>query len=136
VADRDASLAWKEQRFGRGDPFGLYAPPGARHRLGTDVSRSPLQAARDVQVSIRNTWRFETVNPVGDTLPLYVGGTLTTSRPAPLTVAVTVNGIVAAIAQSYRERDDHLFGTLIPETSLKAGRNVVAAFVIEDKPTE
>ena len=54
-----------------------------------------------------------------------------TSRPDPLSVAVVVNGIVAAIAHSYRDRDGHVFGTLIPEAALRDGKNTVAAFVVD-----
>ena len=35
------------------------------------------------------------------------------------------------MTQSYRERDVHTFGTLIPETALRNGSNVVFASVIE-----
>ena len=133
-ADRAASLDRKERRFGRGDPAALYAPPGARHLLGTNVSRSAVHAARDVQITIRDPGQFEAVNLARDPLPLYVGGILITSRSAPLTVAVVVNGIVAAVTQSYREHDAHRFDTLIPETSLRDGNNTVAAVVVDPLP--
>ena len=124
-----ASLARKERRFGRGDRIGLYAPPGARHLLG--MTGSAVHSAPDVRVRIRNSGQFDAVNLARDPLPLYVTGTLRTSRPAPLTVAVVVNGIVAAVTHSYVERGAHMFGTLIPETSLRDGNNSVAALVIE-----
>ena len=72
--------------------------------------------------------QFEAVARDRDPLPIYVRGVLTTSRPDPLNVAVVVNGIVAAIAQSYQERDGHMFGTLIPETALRDGKNIVSVF--------
>jgi hypothetical protein len=130
-ADRAASLDRKERRFGRGDFAALYAPDGARHLLGTNVSRSPMRAATDVQITIRNPGQFDAVNLARDPLPLYVGGVLSTRRAEPLTVAVVVNGIVAAVTHSYRERDAHVFGTLIPETSLRDGKNIVTALVVD-----
>ena len=75
-ADRAASLERKERRFGRGDRTALYAPPGARHLLGRNVSRSPMDVARDVQITIRNPGQFEAVNLSRDPLPIYVGGVL------------------------------------------------------------
>jgi hypothetical protein len=129
--DRAASLARKEHRFGRGDLMGLYAPAGARHLLGMNVSRSALRPATDVKIEINNPPQFAAVERGGDTLPIYVRGVLSTSRPDPLSVAVVVNGNVAAITHSYRERDDHMFGTLIPETVLREGNNTVAAFVLD-----
>ena len=130
-ADRAASLQRKADRFGSGDPSALYAPSGARHLLGTNVSRADLREARDVQVSIDNPGQFEAVTGDRDPLPIYVRGVLNTTRPDPLNVVVVVNGIVSAIAHSYQDRDGHLFGTLIPETALRDGKNTVAAFVVD-----
>ena len=128
-AEAADSLSRKEQRFGRGDLMGLYAAPGDRHLIG--MSRSALRSAGDVRIRIRNSVEFRAVHLGRDPLPLYVTGILDTSRPDPLTVAVTVNGNVAAVTHSYRERGAHRFGTLIPERSLHDGRNVVAALVID-----
>jgi hypothetical protein len=90
-----------------------------------------MQPAPDVQIRINNPSQFEAVKRDTDPLPLYVRGVLHTSRSDPLTVVVAVNGTVAAIAHSYRERGGHVFGTLIPETSLRDGRNTVTAFVVD-----
>ena len=109
--------------------MGLYAAPRDRHFIG--MSRSALRLASDVRVRIRNSGEFRAVHVGSDPLPLYVTGILDTSRPDPLTVAVAVNGNVAAVTHSYRERGAHRFGTLIPEKSLHDGRNVVAALVID-----
>lgn len=129
--DRAQALNRKERRFGRGDVEALYAPPGARHLLGAKANQPGTQAAPDVQVTIRNPRQFQAVALARDPLPLHVTGVLSTSRRDPLTVAVVVNGIVAAVTQSYRERDAHMFGTLIPETSLRDGNNTVTAFVVD-----
>ena len=134
VADRAASLERKEQRFGRGDLRALYAPPGARHVLGTDANRTALRPASDVAITLRNPRQLDNVKLASDPLPLYVHGALTTSRADPLNVAVVVNGTVAAIAQSYQDRDGHMFGTLVPETVLRDGRNTVSAFVVDRLP--
>jgi hypothetical protein len=133
-ADRAASLERKEHRFGRGDLMALYAPSGARYLLGMNVSRSGIHPAPDVHITINNPRQFEAVKRDSDPLPLYVRGVLSTSRSDPLSVAVVVNGIVAAITHSYRERDGHMFGTLIPETALRDGNNTVAAFVVDGLP--
>jgi hypothetical protein len=133
-ADRAASLDRKERRFGRGDLAALYAPAGARHLLGANASSPAMRAVLDVQITIRNPGQFEAVNLARDPLPLYVGGVVATSRSQPLTVAVVVNGIVAAVTHSYRERDAQVFGTLIPETSLRDGKNIVSAVVVGAAP--
>ena len=128
-ADGAESLEWKERRFGRGDPAALYAPPGLQHLRGQ--SPSAIHAAPDVKVAIRNPGQFDGVDLTRDPLPLYVGGVLRTSRSDPLTVAIVVNGVVAAVTESYRQRDVQMFGTLIPETALRTGANPVTAIVVD-----
>ena len=130
-ADRAAAVGRKERRFGRGDFKALYAPPGALHLLGTNVSKSTMPSTPDVRITIRNLGQFRAVVLARDPIPLHVTGVISTSRPDPLTIAVVVNGIVAAVTQSYRERDTHMFATLIPESSLRDGHNMVAAFVVD-----
>ena len=133
-ADRASSLERKERRFGRGDLLGLYGPPGARHLLGASVSRAVLKPAADVTVRIDNPSQYESVALEHDPLPIYVSGVLETSRADPLNVVVVVNDAVAAITQSYHARGGHLFGSLIPETMLRDGKNAVAAFVADTLP--
>jgi hypothetical protein len=128
AADRTASLERKERRFGRGDLIGLYAPPEWRSLLGTRPSRP----ATDVQITIRDPTMFSAVRLNRDPLPLYVRGVLHTPRQEPLTVAVVVNGVVAAVTHSYRDRNTHVFGALIPETTLRDGNNEVTALVADD----
>jgi hypothetical protein len=133
-ADRAASLDRKVRRFGSGDLMALYAPSAARHLLGMKVNPSSMHPTPDVQITIRDPKQFAAVKRDQDPLPLYVRGVLTTSRSEPVSVAVVVNGMVAAVSQSYRERGAHVFGTLIPETSLRDGNNTVAALVVDALP--
>jgi hypothetical protein len=97
-----------------------------------NVTHPSIRPARDVEAGISNAGEFKAVSLERDPLPLYVAGALRTSRPDPLTVAVAVNGIVTAVTHSYRDRDAHVFGTLIPESSLREGHNAVAALVVEE----
>ena len=130
LADRAASLERKDRRFGRGDFTGIYAPPEHRALLGAAVRRPVVSP--DVQITIRDPQQFASVNRARDVLPLYVQGLLNTVRREPLTVAVAVNGIVAAVTHSYRDRNAHVFGVLIPETSLRDGNNAVTAFIVDE----
>jgi hypothetical protein len=90
-----------------------------------------MARARHVRITVRNPRQFRSVNLTRDPLPLYVSGALDASGSDSLTVAVAVNGVVAAVTRSYGDRGGQMFGTLIPETSLRAGDNEVAAFVVD-----
>lgn len=93
-----------------------------------------MPQGEEVQITIRDREQFAAVKLDRDPLPLYVRGVLRTSRRDPLTVAVAVNGTVAAVSQSYREGNAHVFGTLIPETVLRDGNNSVTGFVVDGLP--
>ena len=95
------------------------------------MSAAALKPAADVQVTVDNPSQYESVTRERDPIPLYVSGVLNTSRADPLNVVVVVNGTVAAIAQSYHARGGHMYGTLIPETMIRDGKNTVTAFVTD-----
>ena len=131
TADQTESLRRKEHRFGTGNLMGLYAPPGARDLLGTSGEAPAMPALSEVKIRIRDLEQYLDVRLDRDQLPLYVRGVIRTSRRPPLYVAVVVNGIVAAVTESYRERSRHVFSTLIPEVVLRNGQNKVSAAVID-----
>ena len=90
-------------------PSELYAPSGARHLLGMHVESIGFAAWRRMSKSrIDNPEQFEAVaaRPAIRCQSTYAAFSRT-SRPDPLNVAVVVNGIVAAIAHSYQDRDGH-----------------------------
>jgi uncharacterized membrane protein len=131
TAEIAVSLERKERRFGRDDAAGLYASPAVRRLLGVAANAPSMARARHVRITVRNPRQFRSVNLTRDPLPLYVSGALDASGSDSLTVAVAVNGVVAAVTRSYGDRGGQMFGTLIPETSLRAGDNEVAAFVVD-----
>ena len=122
-ADSGAETSWRCTRLS-----------DTRHLLGMKISRSALSLPPDVQITIRDLEKFAAVKRDRDPLPLYVRGVLSTPRSEPVSVAVVVNGIIVAVCQSYRERDAHVFGTLIPEESLRDGDNTVDALVVDALP--
>jgi hypothetical protein len=85
-----------------------------------------------VQITIRNRSQYAVVDRERYLLPLFVQGGLATSRSAPLLVAIAINGVVAAVTRSYRDGGAHMFGTLVPETSLHNGANAVTAVVVDE----
>jgi hypothetical protein len=130
LVERAESLERKERRFGRGEVAGLYASPRDRHLLGMSLAAVP--SAPDVHITLRNRRQYAAVARDRNPLPLFVDGRFTTSRSSPLTVAVAVNGVVAAVAQSYRTGRVNAFGTLVPETSFRDGDNTVTAVVVDE----
>ena len=128
-----SSLERRIRRFGTGDPGALYSTPETRHLLGRPRSQVPARPEHDADITIRNLQQFEAVDLGGDRLPLYVHGVIAPARDRPETLAVVVNGRVAATMRSHREEDATVFGTLVPEDVLRAGRNTVEVVVLGEE---
>ena len=69
-------------------------------------------------LSTHDVATFEDVDPEARTLPLYVGGRLEGGPSEPVSLAVSVNGVIAATTLSYRENGEWVFGSMIPEDAL------------------
>ena len=122
----DPGWEQKLQRFGAG-LYGL-GPHGSL--VGRALSTLDLGARAETAVRYRRPAAFEDVDVEADTLPLYVRGVV--SGPAePVSLAVSVNGVIAATTLSYRESGDWVFGSMIPEDALIAGDNDIEVFVVD-----
>jgi hypothetical protein len=128
---QEIGLERKLRRFGSG-AVSLYSTPGTRHIQGQPVARFQTGSWRRLRVAIQNPEGFSAVN-LSDMLPIHVRGLVSEPAAPPLTLAVVVNGIVAATTVSYMEKDVHVFSTLVPEEYLRPGRNDVAVFVVDEE---
>jgi hypothetical protein len=127
------SLDRKIARFGNGDPRALYAPPDARHLLGRAAPDLPVRPGAPAEIAIEDADRFRQVDLSSDLLPLHVGGSIRGTPNAPLTLAVVLNGAVAAVTRSFLRQGEHVFGTLVPEDLFRAGSNQVDVVVLDER---
>ncbi len=126
------SLERKIARFGNGDPHTLYAPPDTRHLLGRAGPDLPVRAGALPEIAIDDAHRFQQVDLSTDLLPLHVGGSIRGTSTAPLTLAVVLNGTVAAVTRSFRRQGEHVFGTLVPEDLFREGSNQIGVVVLDE----
>ena len=125
------SVARRIARFGTGSTASLYAAPGTLHLLGQKVADFPQQAA-SLRADIENPAGFRSVDLDAQTLPLVVRGRFfSRSRP---TLAIAVNGRIAATTVPFEERETSWYSTMIPEAALGAGANDVEVYVVEGRP--
>jgi hypothetical protein len=71
---------------------------------------------------------LENVNPAGKVVPVYLTGRITRPlrTPAPIDLAVAVNGVVRATTRSiHGASGGNSFAVLVPETAYQMGRNKV-----------
>ena len=123
----DPGWEQKLRRFGAG-LYGL-GPHGSL--TGRPLSMLDVRARAETVVRLRSPADFEDVDIEAETLPLYVRGRLRSGPADPVSLAVSVNGVIAATTLSYRENGERVFGSMIPEDALIAGDNDVEVFVID-----
>ena len=123
----DPGWEQKLQRFGAG-LYGL-GPHGSL--VGRALSTLDVGARAEAVARYRGQTAFEDVDVEADTLPLYVRGVVTDGPGEPVSLAVSVNGVIAATTLSYRESGEWAFGSMLPEEALIAGDNDIAIFVVD-----
>ena len=138
---RIANARRRVRRFGTGaqssllfgSPWALVYRAGARPQLvgrslrGLSVRRAPATA----RFAGRQRWR--SVRPRGARVPTQVAGWIAEGeRPGRRVVAVGVNGRIQAVARTFRlrGRSAELFSLMVPESSLRRGRNRVEVFEV------
>jgi hypothetical protein len=101
--------------------------PGTADLINREVAEL-RRDSRDARATMENHAGFTNVDPESGTLPLLVRGRLfDRSRP---TLAVAINGRIAATTVPFEERSATWYSTMIPEASLRAGRNTVDLYLV------
>jgi hypothetical protein len=98
------------------------------------VAAAPLDGRRGPRAAVANARLLQRVTLNGELFPTRVTGTLGRGRPGRLRdLAVAVNGRIRAVGRSFRLRfrRTEFFSLLVPEDSLRPGRNVVELFEVE-----
>lgn len=123
-----ASLARRMARFGVGAYDALYAVPGTSDLLGRPVEAFARRAGT-LKIALAAPERLAAVDTSSDTWPLHVRGRVFGRTPQPF--AVAVNGRVVATTRMYQELGASVFGTMIPESVVRPGRNDVEVFLVD-----
>jgi hypothetical protein len=117
-----------------GDPWAsLYrVGPGAQ-LLDRRVAALDVHRAGEARAAVANSDLLRRVVPGDELHPTRVAGALGRGRPGRLrNVAVAVNGRIRAVGRSFRlrGRTTEYFSLLVPEDSLRTGRNVIELFEV------
>jgi Sulfatase len=117
-----------------GDPWAsVYRVGPNTELLDRPVGTVAVRRPEGVPVAVANAGLVRHVTFSGELLPTRVTGTLGRGRPGTLRdLAVAVNGRIRAVGRSFRLRfrRAEFFSLLVPEDSLRPGRNVVELFEV------
>jgi hypothetical protein len=121
---------------GSGGPrLGLYQSGPLGGLVGRKIDQLPRGSPLRTTARLDEPDNWTDVDPRAAVLPAYVSGTIRTRRP--LTVAVTVNGVVGGTSKTFTRADaadplDRRFFTTIPPQLLRSGRNELRVFATRD----
>ena len=111
-------------------PLGLYALGPHESLVGLPLSVVETHSADETLIRLDNPQSFAFVDIESHTLPLYVSGRMIKGSDERVSLAIAVNGVIAATTQSYLEHDVWMFASMVPEELLVSGANDVKVFVI------
>ena len=130
-AQSATSLRRKASVFGTRSLIRLYGRGLSGSLLGEEVSELVVDRLSDVTLASSNFESFAYVESLGSYLPLHITGVLDSNRTEPFQLAISLNGVIAATAESYRQNGTWAFASMLSEESIGLGRNEVELFVIE-----
>jgi hypothetical protein len=117
-----------------GDPWAMAYRIGPHPKLlDRRVASLPVERADGISATVANASLLQHVTPGAAVLPTRVTGAL---RGVPFgehrDVAVAVHGRIRAVGRSFdlRRKGREYFSLMVPETSLRAGRNRVEVFEV------
>ena len=99
--------------------------------VGRSVLTLDLPGGAAALATLENVSAFENVDVEAETLPLHVRGTIPTRPTERVSLAISVNGVIAATTVSYLEQGEWAFASMIPKEALVPGANKVQVFLLD-----
>jgi hypothetical protein len=132
---KEEAIARKVELVGAGDWSSLFVSAAYRPLLGRAVAALPVADSSSDRVVITDDAtrtlleRYDPALPfVPSPLPGRISGD---GARVGRTLAVAVNGLIAAVATTYGVRDTTQFSALAPESAFRLGRNEIEVYWLE-----
>jgi hypothetical protein len=127
-----ATVSRKLELFGGAAGYDVYR---LGDRYGWTGRKAPATAAATgIECQLDRDAYYSNVDTKAATVVTYITGQLQRRKgsapAAPQQLAVAVNGTIRAVTQSYRDGDRERFAALVPEDSLRPGRNDISVFSV------
>jgi hypothetical protein len=130
--DQAATLRRKQAAFGEGNDS-LFDIGTHTHLLGRSLSALRVSTNRSVRVDLEDEGLLADVQIPSPFVPARIAGAIDGVAVEPDTeLAVAVNGTIVALTRCSRIDGEQQFEALVPEHSLRRGRNRVEVLAIED----
>jgi hypothetical protein len=126
---RARSLERHAAIFGTSSFTSIYRLGPHRELLGRRVTGLTIRPST-AGARIEGRAFLDTVDPKAEFVPTFLAGTITGRHPTQLDLAVSLNGRIVAVTNTFAQNGKTQFSALFPESALRAGRNVVAVFAV------
>ena len=130
-ARRARALAGRIALFGTGPFSRVYRVGPYRELVGRATASLRIAPSGELGVNIDGRTLLDAVDRASGFVPSFIEGSLTgaTGRTA---LAVALNGKIAAVTWAFDQHGQTRFSAMVPEDSLRTGRNTVEVFAVED----
>ena len=129
---RRARIDKRLKTFGWGSWAPVYRIGPHRELLGRATRELSVSSAPRTRAQLRDAERLRSVKLRSGLIPSSIGGRILGRQRKGRDVAVALNGRIAATGRSFRlkGRPGERFSVMVPESSLRAGRNRLEVFEI------
>jgi hypothetical protein len=119
-------LAW----FGSGSFERVYRIGADRRLIGRPVTALQVTASGGARANVNGASLLRDVDVRSDLVPNYLTGTVSGARSSRESLAIAVNGVVAAVTRTYSWLGQTRFAAMISPSALRPGENSVAVYAI------
>ena len=112
---------------------GVYARGSHSDLFGRRLSALPAGPPTGLRVTLERPDAFRSVDPGGASVPAWVAGGIAGAGGRRLTLALSVNGVIQGVVQTYAAGDEARFGGLVPPSAFRPGANDVRVYAIDGR---
>jgi hypothetical protein len=129
-AQRSRTLRRQVAAFGTGSVASLYRIGPYRGLLGRSVASLPVRTTAARRVELVGATLFDAVDLESGFAPALVEGKLVGEAAERQPLALAVNGRIAAMTFAFREETAAQITAVLPEESLRSGKNALEVFAV------
>jgi hypothetical protein len=130
AARRNRALAAQVSTFGT-TPESVYRIGPDADLVGKPLAQLPVQPNRTTGFELKGRELLNVVDRHTDLVPTWIEGRLTGKHVGQKELAIAVNGRIGATTWTFHSGGDSLFAAMVPEESLRSGRNDVAVLLVD-----
>jgi hypothetical protein len=101
-----------------------------RELIGENVSALRVRENANMRARVRDLSYFNSVDLQSGFLPAHANGLIEAPTGSPTTLAISLNGVIVALTDSYVEDGARKFSAMLPESGFRNGTNSLRVFSV------